>query len=175
MAAMPKTDGLKMAYDFELKGVNLYMKLAAGIDNRLAKEVLYSLAKQEVEHAHRIDTILASLSSNKGWATVKTAKLPSVETEIRKFFSEAARTTLRKGSENLEGYEMAMKMERKGYNAYKQLHEAAVAKEEKAFYKQMMTEENEHYDSLANVYLYLTDTADWLQVEESKTWSWLNL
>jgi rubrerythrin len=171
---MKKNKALEFAYDFELKGVNLYMKLAAAIDNVLAKEVFYSLAKQEVDHARRIDEIYAGLKSNKGWRTASMTKLPAMEKEIKKFFSGASRAQLKKGAENLEGYEMAMRMERKGYIAYKEFFASAQTQGEKAFFRQMMAEENGHYETLANVYAYLTNTADWLQEDESRTWNWMN-
>ena len=172
---MKKNKALEFAHDFEIKGVNLYMKLAAKIDNALAKEVFYSLAKQEVEHAHRIDQIYTGLKSNKGWSKAAPAKLPSMETEVKKFFTTASKAQLKKGAENLEGYEIAMRMERKGFKAYKEFYAAAKSSGEKAFYKQMMEEEQKHYETLANVYAYLTSTEDWLQEDESRTWNWMNI
>lgn len=169
-----KNRALEFALDFEKKGVSLYMKLAATTDHLLAKQVFYSLASQEVDHAKRIDEIYARLKNRQGWRLASAVLTTNVENQIRKFFSSAGRAQLKKGKANLNGYETAMRMEQKGYAAYQQCHQNAKGTAEKEFYAQLMKEEQSHYETLANVYAFLTGSQDWLQAHESRTWNWMN-
>ena len=171
---MKQNDALRFAHAFELKGVNLYMKLAPAAGGILAKEVFYSLAKQEVDHARRIDEINAAMMSGESRPAIAAPAPAAMEREIRKFFANAGRTRLRKDAANLQGYEMAMRMERRGYLAYKGFHENAAHPAERNFFGQMMAEEKMHYETLSNVYSCLSETEDWLQWEESRTWNWMN-
>ena len=170
---MKRVSSLEFAHDFEVKGVNLYMRLAAKTSNILAKKVFYSLAQQEVDHARRIDEISAQLKANKGWKPVTLENAGNVENQVKKFFNSASKVQLNKRA-NLKGYETAIKMEQKGYAAYEQFYNKAKGNAEKAFFKQMMAEENKHLEALNNVYAYLTGNEDWIQAEESRTWNWMN-
>jgi rubrerythrin len=171
---MKGTTALKFAYDFEVKGVNLYMRLASKTRNILAREVFYSLAKQEVDHAKRIGEVEAMVKANRGWRVLSAVKPGSMEAELKKFFASAGRSQLKKRGADVQGYDLAMKMERKGYRAYSEFYRNAATAGEREFFRQMMAEENKHYEALANVYAYLTGNEDWLQAEESKTWNWMS-
>ena len=169
-----KNKALEFALGFEEKGVNLYMKLAAGSTNLLAKKVCYSLAAQEIDHAKRIDEIYTQLKNKKGWRLASAVLTTNVESQIKKFFQSAGKVQMKKGKANLKGYETAMRMELKGFAAYEECYKKAKGVAEKRFYAQMMKEEQKHYESLANVYAFLTGNEDWMQAEEGKTWNWMN-
>jgi rubrerythrin len=171
---MAKNDGLAFAHEFEVKGVNLYLKLAGKTRNLLAKELFYSLATQEVDHARRIDEIGVALRQKGAWPKQPAARAKGIEAEIKSFFTMANATQLRKDGENLAGYELALSMERKGFRAYRDYAATAASAGEREFFTRLTEEENQHYEALANVYSYLTKNDDWLQAEESRTWNWMN-
>lgn len=171
---MKTVDSLQFAQAFEIKGTNLYLKLAVENENALAKRLFYSLATQEIGHAQRIDEIYAPLKANKGWQPGISKRLPSVELELKDFFRSAVRADLRKNAGAMPGYELAMKMERRGYQAYEKFRNEARDETEKEFFAQMMKEESKHLESLMNVYHYLTRPGDYSQWEEGKMWAWMN-
>jgi len=86
---MKKINSLEFALGFEIKGTNLYLKLAAQNENVLAKRLFYSLATQEINHAERVDEIYGALKANKGWQPTSTKHLPTVESELKDFFWRA--------------------------------------------------------------------------------------
>jgi len=172
---MKKLNSLEIVLDFENKGAILYMNLAKKTENILGKKLFYSLALQEVEHAEKADGIKSILASGNNSDGFLPGKAGIVEKELKEFFNKAGKTLLKKGAENLSGYELAMKMERKGYKIYSGYYGESKNKTEKEFFKQIIEQEKEHLDSISNVYSYLTKTGDWLQEDESKTWSWMNL
>jgi rubrerythrin len=166
---------LDFARNLEVKGATLYLKFAVESENLLTKQLFYSLAIEEVEHAKKIDEIYAALKENKGWQSAITEQLPSVETKLKTFFSRAAKVNLKSDKPGAVCYELAIEMEKSGFKAYTDFYNQAESEQEKTFYKELLKEEKGHLDALANVYYYLTDTADWLQEDESKVWNWMNL
>jgi|AGTN01.1.fsa_nt_gi Uncharacterized conserved protein len=169
-----KTPALAFVLAFEAKGAALYLKLARETDNPLAKKLFYSLAVEEVSHAEKADNIYQQLQG-KGAAAKGCPELPPIEAVMKDFFRKAGIKGRGKGRADISGYELAMKMEREGYTAYAGFRDAAGDPIEKEFFDQMLKEEKEHLDALANVYGYLTDRDDWMQEEESKVWNWMNL
>jgi rubrerythrin len=163
---------LSFVLDFEAKGVEAYLKLAAKTENRLGKKLFYSLAAEEIEHARKADEFYGGISAKPGFKPVEAAPLESI---IKGFFEKMEKTDMKKGGENVEGYELAMELERKGYAAYEKLLNDAKTDEEKKFFKWILSEEKEHLSAISNVYSYLTGTGDWLQEDESRVWNWMNL
>lgn len=165
---------LDFARNLEVKGATLYLKFAVDAENLLSKQLFYSLAVEEIEHAKKIDEIYTALRNNQGWQPAA-ATLPSVESKLKKFFAQAGKTDFKKDASSAVSYELALEMERSSFRAYTDFYNQTQDATEKEFFKRLLSEEQEHIDALTNVYYYLTDTADWLQEDESHIWNWMNL
>ncbi|WP_066353804.1 ferritin family protein [Fervidicola ferrireducens] len=76
--------------------------------------------------------------------------------------------------DHIEGYKLAIEMEKRGYEMYKKFYSEAESEGEKKFFEALMKEELEHLNSLDNVYRFLTGTEIWYSEEESKVWNWMN-
>ncbi|MGA2090436.1 MAG: ferritin family protein [Endomicrobiales bacterium] len=170
-----KKNPLQFALEFEQKGTAMYLVLASQTENPLGKTLFYSLAAEEVEHAHKIDFKSQELAKKSGTSVLDNTHLPAVAEVIKTFFKNADKKHLRGDVSNVSGYEHAMKMEREGYAAYKEFSINATTAEEKEFFAFLLSQEKQHIDAIANVYAYLTGSGDLLQVDESKTWNWMNL
>ncbi|PIU83252.1 MAG: rubrerythrin, partial [Elusimicrobia bacterium CG06_land_8_20_14_3_00_38_11] len=114
---MEKVDSLEFALDFEINGTILYLKLAKKTKNILIKQLFYSLASQEIDHAKRVDEIYEMVKENKEWEVLGERNLSSIEITLKDFFRKAKKINLKRDIENLSGYKIAMEMEEKGYNA----------------------------------------------------------
>jgi rubrerythrin len=172
--SITKKSPLKIAHRMEIKGAEFYLDLAVKSVNALAKNLFYSLATREIEHARRIDDIYESINDNKSLKALSSAGTTSLEVEIKSFFKLMDKSKLRKQGQ-LAGYKFAVEMEKESIKLYTGLYEKAQNKTQKEFYGMLVNEEREHYDALFNVYRYLTETGDWFQEEESRTWNWMNL
>ncbi|HAM37951.1 MAG: hypothetical protein A2474_03340 [Elusimicrobia bacterium RIFOXYC2_FULL_34_12] len=173
---MKKIDSLEFALNFEKKGTILYLDMARKNKNILSKQLFYSLASQEVDHAKKADDTYEILNKNIKDKSISLSKnLPSVELSLKEFFAKAKKIDLRKDVKNITGYELAMDMEITGYNAYRNFYKSTKNEIEIKLFEQLMAQEKEHLDSLRNVYYYLTDTGNWFEEEESKIWSWMNI
>ncbi|HPO51885.1 MAG TPA: ferritin family protein [bacterium] len=157
------------AVDFETKGVNLYMSLASKTSNLLGKELFYSLAEQEVQHARLIERVYIA-SNVKQWVS----NTSDIEAELKSFWDNAQQLNLKQDPGDLSGYELAMEMELKSISSYQQFLKKTDNEQEKKFLTWVIEEEKKHLDALRNVYYFLTSTGDWFQNEESKIWNWMN-
>lgn len=170
-----KTNALKISIDFEKKGVGLYLELAGKTKNLLTRRLFYSLARQEIEHILKFEDIYETLRNENKWPTWTVEEGEKIEFIIKEFFSRAKKDPSIKAAGNVRGLELAMEMEKKGFRMYEKFLEKAVNVNERLFYKELLKQENQHYEALANVHLYLTQTSDWFTEEESRIWNWMNL
>ncbi|MCX7706341.1 MAG: ferritin family protein [bacterium] len=160
----------EFAISFETKGVNLYLSLAAKTTNPLGKKLFYSLAEQEVQHAALFDTGKYQLKKGERVSGL----IKDIESTLREFWEHAEKTEIKKDDTHFSGYELAMEMERQSISAYREFLLKSKDENEKEFLNWIIEEEKKHLEALRNVYYYLTETADWLQSEESKVWNWMN-
>lgn len=165
---------LEFVLEFERKGVEMYLKLASEVENTFGKELFYTLASEEVQHARKADKIYTEMRARGAGAVAPEGPRTSLETKIKAVFDALKPARPDKGTDNIKGYELAMKVEKEGYGIYKGFLKTVKTAEEKEFFTQILKEEKEHIDAIANVYQYLTNSGDWLQEEESKTWNWMN-
>ncbi len=158
------------AIDFETKGVNPYLSLAAKTTNPLGKRLFYSLAEQEVQHAALFDSKDLSLPEK----SILDNSVKDIEAQLKEFWMQAEKFEIKKEDVHFSGYEQAMEMEKKSISAYKEFLTKSTEEKEKEFLLWIIEEEKKHLEALRNVHYYLTETADWLQTEESRVWNWMN-
>ncbi|HHW55421.1 MAG: ferritin family protein [bacterium] len=161
---------IEKALDFEREGHEFYEKLAGEVANPLAKKLFASLAEQEKEHMERIQEIYASDFQVSGQAP---GTAENMEETMKQIFHELDESKKRIPLEQLEGYKLAMELEKRGIKMYRELAEKALGEKEKAFFEALAREEREHLTALDNVYRFLVDTSTWHAEEESRVWNWM--
>lgn len=164
---------LKNAIRFEEDGYAFYKDIAEKTSQPLAKRLFESLALQEKEHKERILEIYEAKSERREWQLENPAHT-SLEDEVKALFEELDDEKKRIPLDHIEGYRLAMEMERKGFNMYRKYADEAKTPEEKAFFETLMKEEGEHLSSLDNVHRFLTGSEIWYSEDESKVWNWMN-
>jgi rubrerythrin len=166
---------LKISLDFERRGVEFYLNTAKKTKNPLARRLFHSLAIEEIQHIVKFEEIYENLKKEKKWPRWTVAEGKKIEGIIRDFFAVAKKDKTIRLADNVKGLTLAMEMEKKGYQMYEKFLEKANNENEKIFYRELLKQENKHYEALANVHMYLTQTGDWMEEEESKVWNWMNL
>ncbi len=161
------------AINFERKGVSFYMELAAQTENRLGRRLFYTLAKEEVEHILIIDDIRRRL--DRGEKPDQELNLKTtIEEQMKEYFGAFKPEQMQeKGMSNLDGYEMAMEIENRGYEMYDRFLQEATEEHAREFFKKMKEEEKGHFEALQNVYYYLTNRDHWHSESESTVWNWM--
>lgn len=159
---------IEFAKNFEKEGVCLYTELGIKAKNYLTKKLFYTLARQEINHIEEIENFLLSKDYK------KIEKIEEVENEIKEFF-DGFKNSIEKSETQIDGYKIALEMEKKGYDQYEKFYKEAKDEKEKKFLNFLLQQEKSHIDAIINVYSYITNTSDWLEKEESKIWNWMNL
>jgi rubrerythrin len=162
---------IDFALEFEKKGVLLYLDFALKEANPLSKNLFYTLAKQEIEHAEKIEKFYSGLLVGE---LPEGKNIDSVEEDMKSFFKTLEKSNLSKES-NIDVYKAAIELERKGYETYKKFYYDSNNEAEKKLLQFLLNEEKKHLESIVNVYSYLTGTSDWFEREESRVWNWMNL
>jgi rubrerythrin len=168
-----KVTHLEFVLDFEKKGALMYMDLARTTKNPLGKKLFYSLAAEEVDHARIADEIHVKLHEKLSIEDI--GNLPTVESKLKQLFESLNKEAVNKELDNAKGYELALNMEKKGYEIYSGFLKEAKTELEKEFFVKMLEQEKNHIDAIANVYAYFTGNGDWMEEEESRVWNWMNL
>ena len=158
--------GIEFAKEFEKNGANLYTELGIKAENLITKRLFYSLAKQEIEHLEVIENYVI---------TINYAKLEeqNIEEEMKEIFYSLREKN--KAETQLDGYKIALELEKDGYSHYEKFYKEAEDENEKELFKFLMEQEKSHIDAIVNIYSYLTETGDWFEKEESKIWNWMNI
>lgn len=162
----------EFALDFERRGADLYLELASKAKNSLSKNLFYTLAQQEIEHAKRIDAFYTA--SGREPSAIIYENIDRIEDEIKTFFQSLKDREL-PAEKNMDGYKTAMELEKEGYRAYEAFYRQSKDDKEIQLLEFLLNEEKRHLEAIANVYSYLSDTSDWLELEESKVWNWMNI
>ena len=165
------SESLDLALKLEEKGHDYYTTHYKKTKNPLAKSVLKSLAEQELDHIETFKQIAEGkdISSD----AVQGTDIESTAKKVFEDFSDKEKEDW--AEEDTEVYEHAMELENDIYEHYKKLAEETDDPEEEEFFKALMKEEMNHYESLQNVLYYLTDNVNWLAEEEGKVWNWMTL
>jgi rubrerythrin len=166
---------LKISIDFERRGVGLYMQLAAKTKNPLTRRLFYQLAQQEIQHIILFEEVYEKLKRENKWPRWTVEEGEKLEYIVKEYFQAVKKDPAVHLTDNVKGLEMAMQIEKKGFVMYEKFLAKATDNNEKLFYKELLKQENAHYEALANMHLYLTQTSDWFSEEESHVWNWMNL
>jgi len=158
--------GIEFAKEFEKNGANLYIELGMKAENLITKKLFYSLARQEIEHLETIENYV--LTQN-----YKKSEELNIEEEMKIFFTNLKEKE--KLETQLDGYKIALEVEKNGYSNYEKFYKEAKDEKEKRLFKFLMEQEKSHMEAIINVYSYLTETGDWFEKEESKVWNWMNM
>jgi len=168
-------EAIEKAFEFERHGATFYLKLAASTKNRLARQLLNNLAKDEVQHVMDIDNIYNELKDGKPLPkTMNRQSTEKIEDSIKHYFSTLDKDKRREDLDDLETLKLAMETERHGYQMYNDAMNATDNEALKNLFQVLREEEKEHLTALENIYHYLANPADWFSQDESQVWNWMN-
>ena len=167
-------EALEKSLKFEKEISSFYLNRGQQAESILVRKLFFELAKQEIDHMMFIVEAYTTMEKNET-ALPAVATAPDIEPEIKAFFERVGEPAQKKNATNVEAVEAAMKLERAGYAMYEKFAAETLTPQEKSFFKGLLVQEAKHLESLDNIHFYLTGTGDWLELDESKRWSWMNL
>ncbi len=163
-------ESLEMAIDFEREGYDYYTDHKVDAPNPFVEKVLDRLAERELEHIDAIKEIV----EGKKVADVEfdTVDIEQTTKDIFNEFSKSEQEGWK--DEKVTVYDHAIELEEKLAGLYRDLAGETEDEEEKEFFTALMQEEDKHFETLQNVFYYLTDHERWMAESEGEVWGWMN-
>jgi rubrerythrin len=159
---------LKVALNNEIREHEFYLKNAQRTKNPVGKAMFTQIAAEEMEHYERLKQLHENWEKEKKWPD--TVPLKVKDTVVKALLKEAAKNAPKKfdgDTDDLKAIQTAIDFEAKGAASYAKLRDEVTDPKEKAFFNLLANIEHEHYVSLKNTELYLTDPASLFRVWES--------
>ncbi len=165
---------LSTAVDLERRGHEYYSEHAEKTENPLARRVLLTLAEQELEHIEVLEELAGGETDTAELET--SGRSDDIESAAREVFERFTEEEIAGWELEDKGvYERARQMEIMSIRLYSEMAEETDDESERDFLLQLVEEERRHLDSIDNVQFYLESPGDWLSMEESKRWNWMNM
>ncbi len=158
---------LQTALKMEIDGKKFYLKASRTSKNILGKQLLEKLAAEEDFHRGVFQKIYDSIKVKENWPDVKYTG--DGGQGIRTIFAEALegmKKNPKSISAELEAIKIAMEMENKTFDFYKEHSEKTGYAAEKQLYEDIAMQESEHYRVLQDYDEFLQDPAQWFVKKE---------
>lgn len=170
---------LTLAIEQENDGIQFYMEAANKCKHPLGKTMFLSFIEDEKEHLKRLKTFQkaeAGLSIMKdeemtGYSGAK-ERLKSVFHNMR----DELKSVIQPEMDDLEAIKIAMDIEMKGHQLYKNGLKASSNPREKELYRFLAKEEIIHFEILKNTYNYLDNLDKWKAKEDDRAYDlWIRM
>ncbi len=157
---------LNTAIQMETEGIEFYHNLSKKASHPFGKKMFLSFAEDEKLHLAVLKDIAREL------------EIPDIDDVFKKGTpEERGRTIFQEGRKDrkekisahpdeIQALEIAMEMEREGYELYKGRAEKTLDSKERALFQRLALEENEHFKILQNTHSYLKNPREWFLWEE---------
>lgn len=158
---------VKIAIKMEIDGMAFYREAAEKTKNPLGKKMFLSFIEDEKNHLKALETIFKSADFGvindifKGSDPKKRVKTVFAQAEEDKDLERQ-----KADADDIKAIEMAMELEKKGYDYYMEISKTAENENIRNLFKILANEENQHYAILQNSHTFLTDTGNWFIWEE---------
>jgi len=154
-------DALEMAMKMETDAIAFYSKAAKKTRYPAGKKMFLAVTEDEKRHLDMISQIVKGLNvTHKDVSPLKNVKtvFEAMKDEMMKKVEATA--------DELEAFEIAMRMEKEGKAFYEKTLARAKSAKEKELLKRLIAEEEQHYAIFANTHQFLSDTGNWFMWEE---------
>lgn len=158
---------LKAALANEVKGREIYAQYANTVKNEMAKKVFVHLANEELTHIADIEKFLKSESYGDIDVDMMTKgnSLEDTRTFFGKLVSEL-REQVQSSDDDNKSRDVAMELEKNGYEYYKKGADATQNEKMKKFLTWLMEQEQAHYMFIRNAFEYMNSPESWYAGEE---------
>ena len=156
---------LQYAMYNERLGYRFYIKAMEMTDDEKGKKLFRSIASEEEVHLAILQKEFDSLDRGGDWVTLEQAKAEEPPPSLLKLFPEEEaelEEILKKRTSDLDALDIALDMERRGYDLYKGEAERASDLTARAIYGYLAEQENNHFTVLEKTRNNLAANGAWL-------------
>jgi len=154
-------NALDIAKKMETDAIRFYTEAAEKTNYVAGKKMFLSITEDEKRHLELISQLIKGMQI--------TIQDVSPRKRVKTVFESLKNDMMKKvaaSKDELEAFKIAMEMEREGKKFYEQSLQAAKTDKEKALFKRLIEEEQQHYEMFENTYSHLSDTGNWFMWEE---------
>jgi rubrerythrin len=157
-------EALQIAIKMEIDGKKYYQKMSESSQNDTGQKLFLALAAEEDIHREKFEEIFASIQAGKGWPRMEIV----IHNELKTLFSFTGNNIEATKSE-LNSIQIAMEMENKTYDFYKEQSKKSLFETEKKFYENLAAQERVHHSVLLDYFEYLKDPAGFFTMKERQS------
>ncbi len=154
-------NALDIAKKMETDAIKFYTDAAGKMKYAAGKQMFLSITEDEKRHLEMITQLIAGMNI----AIQDVSPRKRVKTVFEALKDDMMKRVAA-SKDDLEAFKVAMDMEREGKKFYERSLQAAKTEKEKALYKRLIEEEQQHYEMFANTHSHLSDTGNWFMWEE---------
>ena len=151
----------EMARKMETDAVAFYKEAAGRTSHPVGREMFLSIMEDEIRHTRMIEAVLKGMDITEDSAEPMD-RVKSVFEEMRPELEKKISAT----SDDKEALKVAMEMEKKGYDFYRESEAKAADEKTRELFKRLAKDEDQHYRMFANTYNFLNDSGNWFMWEE---------
>ncbi|MEW6109534.1 MAG: ferritin family protein [Nitrospirota bacterium] len=153
-------DAIETAIKMETDAISFYGEAAKKTKHPFGKEMFKGFVKDETRHLKMLKDILEGLDIEFEFVRPK----ETIKTVFSEFKNELMKR-IKALDDEMDAVNIALKMEKEGFDFYKNSASRATGKEKELF-ERLAVEENDHYTILMETYKFLDNTGHWYMYEE---------
>jgi len=154
-------NAIEIAIRMEKDAIDFYREAAEKTTHPAGKKMFLSVTEDEKRHLQMLSQIFKEVD-----ITIQEA---SPMKNIKTVFESLKDVMMQKveaTKDELEAFQIAMRMEQEGVEFYKKAEAEAKQEKEKNLFKRLIKEEEQHYAIFSNTFSFLNDTGNWFMWEE---------
>ncbi len=154
-------NAIEIAIKMETDAIDFYTGASKKVKNPVGRKMFLTIAEDEKHHLQMLTDIFKGLDI--------TAKDVHPMKKIKGIFEEFRHEMMQRieaTEDELNAFKVAMDMEKKGVEFYKKAASEAATTKEKALFKKLVEQEEQHYAVFSNTYFFMHDTGSWFMWEE---------
>lgn len=157
-------DALKLATKLETDGREYYLRQAARITDRCAKELFETLAGEELKHLNMVRKQYEALTHGKGWIAFAEASAAAAVGALKPF--TMLRADLKPDTSDMDALLYGIELENESFALYRGQSEQVTDPAASQMYRYLAGAERAHFDLLMLNYEHMTQTGAWLGMRE---------
>jgi rubrerythrin len=154
-------NAIEVAIRMEKDAIDFYTEAAGKTAHSVGKKMFLSITEDEKRHLKMLSAIFKDI----GITLDNVSPMANIQT-IFKTMKDSMMQRVAATKDEIDAFRIAMQMEKEGVEFYKKAEADAPTDKERALFKRLVKEEQQHYDIFANTYSFMSDTGSWFMWDE---------
>lgn len=154
-------NAVDIALRMESDAVKFYREASEKTSHPVGKRMFLSIMEDEKRHIEMLNALMKGMDIT-AEKVDPMRKIKSVFEELKDQMHAGIKAT----TDETAALEMAMKMEKEGFEFYKKVVREATDTKSRALFERLIVEEEKHYEVFSNTLSFLSDTGNWFMWDD---------